>query len=237
VYVVLPPGSGASTAAAPAGVTPSSCPVVILGPDLPRRGDEQVIVHETLHLLGLPDLYFEEQQGILPFPFRAWDVMSDTPANVGMSAWTRAALGWLRQDNLRCVSFGPVTAVLSPLGALNGIGALVAQTGEGRAIVAELREAVGVDASICEEGVLVYKVDEEFRAAWTQPFAAPRVRIMPISSDVRTYRRNGRCVGGDVMLTGRPGADSIDDVESGVRVRVELIGTRYRVTMARWPFD
>ena len=113
-----------------------------------------VAIHETGHLLGLPDLYpgFKSNQS-------RWDIMSAAARGGGMFAWHRWKLGWLDASQIAClVGRGRKEAVLTPVERAGGRKAVISRMGRS-AIVVEVRRPEAEDASLCLGGVLVYRVD------------------------------------------------------------------------------
>lgn len=135
---------------------------VTLGNDIHVPGwGYRVPVHETGHLFGLPDLYdlrSADFTDLLRF-VGGWDVMSMNGTGAHFFAWSKARLGWLGRDQLRCVGRGSTEVTLAPLETRGGVKAVVLRTGRSRATVVEARRARGEDSTLCDEGVLVYKVD------------------------------------------------------------------------------
>lgn len=114
-----------------------------------------VAIHETGHLLGLPDLYSERA----PASQHRWDVMAASPSGGGMFAWHRWKLGWLDEREIVCVSRkGTVDVRLSPLEETGGKKAIVSRAGPAL-IVVEVRRRSAEDSSVCRPGVLLYRVD------------------------------------------------------------------------------
>ncbi|HYZ19351.1 MAG TPA: M6 family metalloprotease domain-containing protein [Gaiellaceae bacterium] len=121
-----------------------------------------VLVHETGHILGLPDLYD------VPNPtywtlFRfagGWDMMSWNLPGSHLLAWHKWKLGWLHPSELTCLNGpGELTATLTPAARPGGLKGIVVPTGSSSAFVIEARKRVGEDSRLCEDGVLVYSVD------------------------------------------------------------------------------
>lgn len=123
------------------------------------RGDVngQFVIHETGHLLGLPDLYVV---GAV-HTFVRWDVMGARYPSE-LYAWHRWKLGWIDESRVLCVARRTARTVrLRPLetGASTG-GALAILVRRGTTmLVAEVRRRRGYDATLCEHGLLVYQVD------------------------------------------------------------------------------
>jgi M6 family metalloprotease-like protein len=111
-----------------------------------------VLVHETGHVLGLPDLYDESASS-----HHRWDVMTASGAG-GMFAWHRWKLGWLDGSQIVCLRRGAATVTLAPVERPGGTKALVFRTRNG-AVVVEVRQRLGEDAAICRTGVLLSRVD------------------------------------------------------------------------------
>lgn len=113
-----------------------------------------VAIHETGHILGLPDLYNER----VPSSQHTWDVMTAGPTG-GMFAWHRLKLGWLAPRQIRCrTRKGTTEATLGPVERAGGTKAVISRVGR-QAVVVEVRGAVGEDEHLCRTGVLVYRVD------------------------------------------------------------------------------
>jgi M6 family metalloprotease-like protein len=112
------------------------------------------LIHETGHLLGLPDLY--QARRFRSFHF--WDVMTDRwPSE--LFAWHRWKLGWLDVEQIACVSrAGTRTVALTPIERPGGVKAIVVPRGN-RALVTEVRQRIGYDTGRCDTGVLIYEVD------------------------------------------------------------------------------
>jgi M6 family metalloprotease-like protein len=128
-----------------------------------------VLIHETGHILGLPDLYD------VPNPtywslFRfagGWDMMSWNDPGGHFLAWEKWKLGWLDPSQLTCLGGpGELTTTITPLERAGGLKAIVVPTGLSSAYLIEARRRIGQDASLCETGVLVYSVDASVRTGY-----------------------------------------------------------------------
>ena len=121
----------------------------------------RVLVHETGHLLGLPDLY-DFATSTFPALHRFvgnWDVMGRFPGGEYL-AWHKWKLGWLDPENLRCLyAPGQLEETIAPLETTGGVKAVVVPVSASKAYVVEVRRQTGVDAELCDHGVLVYTVD------------------------------------------------------------------------------
>jgi M6 family metalloprotease-like protein len=146
-----------------------------------------VAIHETGHLLGLPDLYNERN----PSSQHRWDVMTAAPGGGGMFAWHRWKLGWIDRGQVVCLSRrGTLTATLAPIERAGGSKAIVSRVGR-EVVVVEVRRALAEDASICESGVLVSRVD--FSAGAPQNVGARRLPIQLQAARPDDSRRWNRC--------------------------------------------
>jgi M6 family metalloprotease-like protein len=127
-------------------------------PDYPAN----VLIHETGHVLGLPDLY-DTLNPVYPSLQRyagGWDMMSSTGPGAHFLAWHKWKLGWLDQTQLTCLQGpGTLTTTLTPLARRGGLKAVVVPAGPSSTLVVEARRKLGHDARLCEQGILVYSVD------------------------------------------------------------------------------
>jgi M6 family metalloprotease-like protein len=112
------------------------------------------LIHETGHLLGLPDLY--QVRRFRTFHF--WDVMTDRwPSE--LFAWHRWKLGWLDPGQVACVTRpGTRVVALTPIETPGGMKAVIVPRGS-HVLVAEVRRPIGYDRARCDSGVLIYDVD------------------------------------------------------------------------------
>jgi M6 family metalloprotease-like protein len=112
------------------------------------------LIHETGHLLGLPDLY--QARRFRSFHF--WDVMTDRwPSE--LFAWHRWKLGWLDPAQIACLPrTGKRTITLAPIEQPGGMKAVIVPR-RNRALVTEVRQRIGYDKDRCDTGVLIYEVD------------------------------------------------------------------------------
>ena len=146
----------------------------------PPRYGSNVVIHETGHLLGLPDLYDGTATDYSRlFRFTGdWDTMGSTNTGAHFLAWHKWKLGWIDQGQLTCLhGAGEVTATISPAATASGLKAVVVPTGPSTAFVIEARRRSGQDARLCEEGVLIYSVD-----ALVHSGAGP-IRVQPAQRD------------------------------------------------------
>jgi M6 family metalloprotease-like protein len=132
---------------------------VTFGQDLWDWGFE-VLNHETGHIFSLPDLYGFTGSDVHRY-VGGWDLMGLISGRApGYFAWHRWKLGWLDDAQIDCVlSAGESDHTVTPVETSGGTKAVVVRTDETTAYVAEVRQATGVDASVCQPGVLVYEVD------------------------------------------------------------------------------
>jgi M6 family metalloprotease-like protein len=128
--------------------------------DLHPDYGSHILVHETGHTFGLPDLYRFGQPFETAHPDAgAWDLMGWIGPGLHLTAWHKRKLGWLAASEWTCVE-GTVTAQVNPLSTGGGTKMLLTRASPSVAYVAEVREPVGFDAGMCDSGgVLIYRVD------------------------------------------------------------------------------
>ena len=134
-------------------------------------GDAATLLHETGHLLGLPDLYLARS----PSTFHRWDLMAFRwPSE--LFAWHRWKLGWIDEAQVVCVTGRERRLVtLTPVERAGGTKAIFVTKGS-RVLAVEVRAGVGYDRTLCETGVLVYEVDQT-------PFKRAPIRIYSARPD------------------------------------------------------
>ncbi|KUM69705.1 M6 family metalloprotease domain-containing protein [Streptomyces griseorubiginosus] len=118
----------------------------------------RVLPHENGHVFGLPDLYTQAGGGAVGH----WDIMSeDWGADNDLLGWHKWKLGWLDAAQVDCVTErGTTQYTLTPL-ARPGLGTklLFVPLSRRTGYAVELRTHEGNDESVCQPGVLVYRVD------------------------------------------------------------------------------
>jgi M6 family metalloprotease-like protein len=138
--------------------------VVTLGADTrfnsPNYG-AWIMMHETGHIFGLLDLY---DFGTSVFPnfhrfVGGWDPMGWLQFGSSFSSWEQWKLQWLDDTEMNCVGNGDVEETLTSLTTGAGARGVSVPVSPTRALVAELRDKSGVDANLCDTGVLLYSVD------------------------------------------------------------------------------
>ena len=141
-------------------------------------------VHELAHVLGLPDLYpYTVNRHFVPtippegkrwrhvelglmglsaaVPVDDRDPSGFTYAGE-MLAWSRWQLGWLDDDQIRCISDSTATVTLSPVSDPgDGIAMAAVPVSANELIVVESRRPIGYDehAALGDGAVIVYTVD------------------------------------------------------------------------------
>jgi M6 family metalloprotease-like protein len=190
-----------------------------------------VLIHETGHILGLPDLYDVPDPTFWSL-FRyagGWDMMSWNDPGGHFLAWEKWKLGWLDPSQLTCLAGpGELTTTISPLERAGGLKAIVVQTGLSSAYVVEARKRVGQDARLCEDGVLIYTVDASVRTGYGP------VRVRAAQRDARgdVFDRCGPLYNATFDKASGEVARFVDDA-AGLRVQVlssNANGYRVRVT-------
>ena len=152
---------------------------------IPKLGSDaaasSIIVHETGHTFGFPDLYDTTAPGGASSFLGTWDPMSDGWGDVAeLEAWEFMGwhvwrLGWIDYDQVRCI--GPDSQLELTLDALTLRGdsvIAVIPTGVHRAIVVESRKAGRFDSSIVRPGVLITVVDTQLGSGEGPVRVAPR---------------------------------------------------------------
>ncbi len=125
-----------------------------------------IVAHETGHMLGLVDLYAYTPAGGTDYPgnqFKyvgAWSVMSNVFNPGHFLAWEKRKLGFIDEQQVDCLDgAGGVEAVITPNQATGGLKMVGVMLDASSALVVEVRNALGVDANLCAQGVLLYVVD------------------------------------------------------------------------------
>lgn len=150
---------------------------VVFGEDSYRKKNRSfLLLHETYHLLGLPDLYdggAVSGQGYEDHCLSRWDLMADQKGDSNLLAWHRLKLGWLHDSQVVCL-YGPgsLQVDLAEWNKPEGIKAvMVPVTGSGDAEKANLAYLVQVsnpESGGDAGGVLVYSVDAAI-PTWHRP--------------------------------------------------------------------
>jgi M6 family metalloprotease-like protein len=135
--------------------------VVTFGRDSYHRGF-RVLVHETGHLFGLPDLYLfhPTAERKLLIPAGAWDIMCDLYTAWHFLGWHKYKLGWLDESQLIYFESGEVSMILKSLETAHGIKMIV-MPGEhlSQLYVVEVAQSLGEGEQFRDYGLLVYTVD------------------------------------------------------------------------------
>jgi M6 family metalloprotease-like protein len=138
-----------------------------------------LLLHETGHLLGLPDLYVA---GVTK-SFHRWDLMAGSGRwPTEFLAWHRWKLGWIRAEEIVCITRRTRRVVtLAPLERPGGTKAVFIHRGT-HVVALEVRGPTGYDAWVCSPGVLAYDVDQT-------PFKRGPVQIYAVGPDSATNQR------------------------------------------------
>ena len=135
--------------------------VVTFGRDSYTRGF-RLLVHETGHLFGLPDLYlFEHAETVdCRAPVGAWDIMCDLDKGRHFLGWHKYKLDWLDESQLIYFSSGELSVRLTSLESAQGVKMIVLPSEDSsRLYIVEIAQALGEDKKFCDKGLLIYTVD------------------------------------------------------------------------------
>ena len=131
---------------------------VTFGRDSYERGFH-VLLHETGHLFGLPDLYQFTSTDWLE-PVGAWDIMCDLDLGQHFLGWHKYKLCWLDESQLFYLKSGEVSLPLAPFESAEVVKMiLLPSESESRVYVVEIAQPLGVDQEYRDKGILVYTVD------------------------------------------------------------------------------
>ncbi|GAA3939278.1 M6 family metalloprotease domain-containing protein [Streptomyces gulbargensis] len=119
----------------------------------------RVLPHENGHVFGLPDLYTADGGGTVGH----WDIMSeDWGANNDLLGWHKWKLGWLDNDQVSCASAtGTSEHLLTPLALAGGPKLAFVPLSDTSGYAVEVRTEDGNDEAVCDEGVLIYRVESD----------------------------------------------------------------------------
>jgi len=137
---------------------------VTFGTDSRTHGPS-IMSHETLHMLGLLDLYAFVPAGGTEYPgnpFKyvgAWSLMSNVFVPAHILAWEKRKLGWIDETQVDCLDEpGGVEAVLTPQEVPGGRKMIVVLADASRALAIEVRNGTGLGGNLCSRGLLLYDV-------------------------------------------------------------------------------
>jgi M6 family metalloprotease-like protein len=134
---------------------------VTFGRDSYHRGF-RVLVHETGHLFGLPDLYrfHPDTTGEWLTPTGAWDIMCDLDHGWHFLGWHKYKLGWLDESQLVYFSSGELTVRLTALESAQGVKMIVLPSEHSSQLyIVEIAQPVGDNETFRDKGLLIYAVD------------------------------------------------------------------------------
>ncbi|MFF8838289.1 M6 family metalloprotease domain-containing protein [Streptomyces sp. NPDC015130] len=186
----------------------------------------RVLPHENGHVFGLPDLYTSDGGGTVGH----WDIMSeDWGANNDLLGWHKWKLGWLDNDQINCASGpGSTDYSLTPLAVAGGPKLTFVPLSGTSGYAVEVRSKEGNDEAVCEQGVLVYRVESDVDTGHGPVTVSDSDR----SSGGCTRRPNVHAELSDAPY--RPG-ETFTDRANGIRISVlaEEPDGSYRVRVTR----
>jgi M6 family metalloprotease-like protein len=196
---------------------------VTFGRDSYHRGC-RVLVHETGHLFGLPDLYLfhVDATGSIFAPAGAWDIMCDLDQGRHFLGWHKYKLGWLDESQLIFFNSGEVSVMLTSLETAHGVKMIVLP-GEhsSQLYIVEVAQGLGEDEQLREKGLLVYTVDasvatghqpvsvldcgtaeedSEFGLRCNASLAAGQSRVVHLPNGARVEVLNRKQIGADFAV-------------------------------------
>ena len=123
------------------------------------------LIHETGHILGLPDLYGLNGQ---PSTVGTWELMCDIFTGTSFCGWHRHKLGWLDDNRKAYLATGTLRTLLTPLSTAKGVSMIVVPEGNpehpAKVFCIELAQPVlGPRNELGGQGVLIYSVDARIK--------------------------------------------------------------------------
>ncbi|MEM1628449.1 MAG: M6 family metalloprotease domain-containing protein [Desulfurococcaceae archaeon] len=177
---------------------------VTFGKDMWRWGFK-VLIHETGHLMGLPDLYAYEPLNIagrrdIHYYVGGWDIMGYIAGHApDFMAWHKLRLGWIDSDQVEVVSEkGVYEYELTPIEINGGLKLVIIPINENSAYGVESRRPIVNDETSLDWGVLIYRIDLTARSGHG-PIkiidAYPGDDVMPSRDlDHACFRKDGNAI-------------------------------------------
>jgi M6 family metalloprotease-like protein len=184
---------------------------VTFGRDSYHRGC-RVLVHETGHLFGLPDLYLfhVDAAGSIFAPTGAWDIMCDLDQGRHFLGWHKYKLGWLDESQLIFFSSGELSVTLTSLETAHAVKMIVLPSEHSSQLyIIEAAQTLGDAGEFREKGLLLYTVDASV-ATGHQP-----VSVLDCGGGEEDGSAGLRC---NAYLA--PGKSRVLELPNGARVEV-----------------
>lgn len=190
-----------------------------------------ILIHETGHLIGLPDLHDWKYTG---HPNRqhagGWDTMSSIVTRAHFTAWHKLKLGWLDPAQIMCLApAGSTERTITPLAVPGGLKAIVVPVGPSQAYVIEVRQPVGQDSNLCDRGVLIYTVDAAIRNG-----SGP-LRVIPAQKDPNPTQFDKCAMHYNAAFDIGPSEVSTFE-DSALKLKIEVLsrqGSSYKIRATR----
>lgn len=198
---------------------------VTLGRDSYHRG-YRVLVHETGHLFGLPDLYLfhVDAAGSILIPAGAWDIMCDLDHGRHFLGWHKYKLGWLDDSQLIYFSSGEICATLTSLETARGVKMIVLPSEHSSQLyIVEVAQPLGEDGWFRDKGLLIYTVDASV-ATGHQP-----VSVLDCSSAAEDGEAGMRC--NSYLAVGQSRAVRLPNHARLKVTNLKRIGSGFEVTV------
>ena len=197
---------------------------VTFGRDSYERGSH-VLLHETGHLFGLPDLYLFNSTDWLE-PVGAWDIMCDLDLGQHFLGWHKYKFGWLDESQLFYLKSSDVSLLLNPFESAKGVKMLLLPSeSESRLYVVEIAQPLGADQEYRDKGILVYTVDAAVETGKCPVSVVSGPDKSPSPNETNKY--GALCV---AYL--EPGATENFDLEDGKKIEItneKRVGSRFQV--------
>ena len=159
---------------------------VTFGRDSYERG-YHVLLHETGHLFGLPDLYLFNSNDWLQ-PVGAWDIMCDLDLGQHFLGWHKYKFGWLDESQLFYLKSGEVSLPLAPFESAEGVKMiLLPSESESRVYVVEIAQPLGANQEYRDKGILVYTVDAAVETGKRPVSVVSGLDESPSADETRKY--------------------------------------------------
>jgi M6 family metalloprotease-like protein len=142
-------------------------------------GSPYVLVHETAHCMGLPDLYSYGDAKGPGNPTGPWDIMSAAGKASGFLGWHRHKLQWLDADRKTYLVEGKHQFKLTSLNGSSGVSMIAVPVDDpskpSKVFVVELAQPIRVRGKVgTATGVLVYSVDAKLASGQNSVVVYPK---------------------------------------------------------------